>query len=130
VREGLRGCFGEAARSQPWERVLCHGDRIGDNPLSDRAGRLWAVDWDAVTLPPRERDLALFAGQGFERFLDDYGPMAGGLVLGSATDPSRVTVSPAATELGLTWMATVAAGANQTRPGRDRQSERPGGCRT
>jgi aminoglycoside phosphotransferase (APT) family kinase protein len=64
--------LGAAARSRPTERVLCHGDLIGDNLLADRSGRLWAVDWDGAVLAPRERDLALFAGQGFERFLDDY----------------------------------------------------------
>jgi len=64
--------LGEAARSRSWERVLCHGDLVGDNLLGDRGGRLWAVDWDGAVLAPRERDLALFAGQGFERFLDDY----------------------------------------------------------
>jgi spectinomycin phosphotransferase len=61
-----------AARSRPKQRVLCHGDLIGDNLLRDPAGRLWAVDWDGVALAPRELDLALFAGRGFERFLDDY----------------------------------------------------------
>jgi len=35
------------------------------------------VDWDGATLAPCERDLALFTGQGFERFLDDYGGDAG-----------------------------------------------------
>jgi spectinomycin phosphotransferase len=64
--------LGEAARAQPRERVLCHGDLIGDNLLADRGGQLWAVDWDGATLAARERDLALFAGLGFERFLDDY----------------------------------------------------------
>jgi spectinomycin phosphotransferase len=64
--------LGHAARLRPEQRVLCHGDLIGDNLLRDRAGRLWAVDWDGATLAPRELDLALFAGRGFERFLDDY----------------------------------------------------------
>jgi spectinomycin phosphotransferase len=64
--------LGAAARSGPTERVLCHGDLIGDNLLVDRGGRLWAVDWDGAVLAPRERDLALFAGQGFERFLGHY----------------------------------------------------------
>jgi spectinomycin phosphotransferase len=66
------GALAAAARSRPTERVLCHGDLIGDNLLADRGGRLWAVDWDGAVLAPRERDLALFAGPGFERFLDDY----------------------------------------------------------
>jgi spectinomycin phosphotransferase len=69
--------LGDTARSRPRERVLCHGDLIGDNMLGDRGGRLWAVDWDGAALAPRERDLALFSGQGFERFLDDYEGDAG-----------------------------------------------------
>jgi spectinomycin phosphotransferase len=64
--------LGEVARSQPHERVLCHGDLIGDNLLGDQSGRLWVVDWDGASAAPRERDLALFAGRGFARFLDDY----------------------------------------------------------
>jgi spectinomycin phosphotransferase len=62
--------LGEVARSQPRERVLCHGDLIGDNLLCDRGGRLWLVDWDGAALGPR--DLALFAGQRFKRFFDAY----------------------------------------------------------
>jgi len=64
--------LGKAARSRPGEQVLCHGDLIGDNLLRDRAGRLWAVDWDGAARAPRELDLALFAGWGFPRFLDSY----------------------------------------------------------
>jgi spectinomycin phosphotransferase len=78
--------LGEVARSQPRERVLCHGDLIGDNLLGDRGGRLWVVDWDGAGLAPRERDLALFAGQGFARFLDAYEHSAGGCDL----DPDLV----------------------------------------
>jgi spectinomycin phosphotransferase len=70
--------LGDAARSRPGERVLCHGDLIGDNLLGDHAGRLWAVDWDGAALAPRERDLTLFTGQELERFLDDYQHAAGG----------------------------------------------------
>jgi spectinomycin phosphotransferase len=70
--------LGDAARSQPRERVLCHGDLRGDNLLGDRAGRVWLVDWDAAALAPRERDLALFAGQGFEPFLAGYQRAADG----------------------------------------------------
>jgi len=83
-RESLLGMqervqtLGKVARSRPRQWVLCHGDLIGDNLLCDRGGRLWAVDWDGAALGPRERDLALFAGQGFERFLDDYEGDAGG----------------------------------------------------
>jgi spectinomycin phosphotransferase len=57
--------------------VLCHGDLIGDNLLRDRGGRLWLVDWDGAVLAPRELDLALFSGQGFERFLAHYRAAAG-----------------------------------------------------
>jgi hypothetical protein len=32
--------LGDAARSQPWERVLCHGGLIGDNLPGDRGGWL------------------------------------------------------------------------------------------
>jgi spectinomycin phosphotransferase len=64
--------LGDAARSQPRERVLCHGDLRGDNLLGDRAGRVWVVDWDGAVLAPRERDLAGFAGRGFARFLAGY----------------------------------------------------------
>jgi aminoglycoside phosphotransferase (APT) family kinase protein len=70
--------LGEVARSQPGERVLCHGDLIDDNLLADRGGRLWVVDWDAAALAPRERDLALFAGKVFQRFPDRYERAAGG----------------------------------------------------
>jgi hypothetical protein len=46
--------LGEAARSRPAPRVLCHGDLIVDNLLMDRRGRLWAVDWEGAALAPRE----------------------------------------------------------------------------
>lgn len=69
--------LGDAARSQPRELVLCHGDLRGDNLLGDRSGRVWLVDWDGAALAPRERDLALFAGRGFEPFLAGYQRAAG-----------------------------------------------------
>jgi aminoglycoside phosphotransferase (APT) family kinase protein len=64
--------LGDAVRSRPRELVLCHGDLRGDNLLGDRAGRVWLVDWDGAVLAPRERDLVLFAGRGFEPFLAGY----------------------------------------------------------
>jgi spectinomycin phosphotransferase len=76
MSERLRA-LGKAARSRAGEQVLCHGDLIGDNLLRDRAGRLWAVDWDGAARAPRELDLALFAGRGFQRFLDSYRVAAG-----------------------------------------------------
>jgi hypothetical protein len=33
---------------------------------------VWVVDWDGAALAPRERDLALFTGEGFEPFLAGY----------------------------------------------------------
>jgi spectinomycin phosphotransferase len=69
--------LGAAARSRSTGHVLCHGDLIGDNLLRDRGGRLWLVDWDGATMAPRELDLVLFGGQGFERFLAHYEAAAG-----------------------------------------------------
>lgn len=39
--------LGEVARSQPRERVLCHGDLIGDNLLCDRGGQRFKRFFDA-----------------------------------------------------------------------------------
>jgi spectinomycin phosphotransferase len=64
--------LGDAARSQPRERVLCHGDLRGDNLLGDHAARVWLVDWDGAVLAPRERDLVSFTGQRFGPFLAGY----------------------------------------------------------
>ena len=69
--------LGAAAGARAQERVLCHGDLIGDNLLVDRGGRLWVVDWDGARLAPRELDLALFTGPGFGRFLAAYEADAG-----------------------------------------------------
>jgi len=43
-------------------RVLCHGDLHTWNVLVDRERRLWIVDWDEVTLSPKERDLMFVVG--------------------------------------------------------------------
>jgi Ser/Thr protein kinase RdoA (MazF antagonist) len=69
--------LGKAVSARRYELVLCHGDLIGDNLLRDRAGQLCAVDWDRAVRAPRELDLALFAGPGFQRFLDSYRLAAG-----------------------------------------------------
>jgi hypothetical protein len=61
---------------------------IGDNLLRDRAGRLWAVDWDGAARAPRELDLALFAGRAFQRFLDSYRVAAGDTEL--VVDPDLI----------------------------------------
>jgi len=107
MQERLRA-LAKAARSRPTERVLCHGDLIGDNLLADRGGRLWAVDWDGAVLAPRERDLALFAGQGFERFLDDYQADSGAQDL----DPDLVAFFLLRRNLDdlVDWLGAVLAG--------------------
>jgi spectinomycin phosphotransferase len=69
--------LGAAARSTAAERVLCHGDLIGDNLLLDRGRLVWLVDWDGATLAPREADLAMFTGEEFERFFAAYQAAAG-----------------------------------------------------
>jgi len=78
--------LGKAAWSRAGDPVLCHGDLISDNLLGDRAGRLWAVDWDGAVRAPPELDLALFAGRGFQRFLDSYRVAAGDTELVVAPD--------------------------------------------
>lgn len=45
------------------ELVLCHGDIHGGNVLIGTRGDFYIVDWDTVTLAPRERDL-MFIGAG------------------------------------------------------------------
>jgi Ser/Thr protein kinase RdoA (MazF antagonist) len=44
--------LGDAARTQPSELVLCHGDLYGDNLLVDGTGRVWLVDWDGLRWHP------------------------------------------------------------------------------
>jgi spectinomycin phosphotransferase len=78
--------LGDRVRSRPCDRVLCHGDLITDNLLSDRTGRLWLVDWDAAVFAPPELDVSLFTGDDFERFLDGYQLSGGGRDL----DPDRI----------------------------------------
>jgi hypothetical protein len=91
--------LGAAAAARPHDRVLCHGDLIGDNLLVDRAGRLWVVDWDGAKLAPREADLALFAGGGFGRLVPVAPARAGGPhrphpPAAGRPAPERLTVSP------------------------------------
>jgi spectinomycin phosphotransferase len=62
---------------------LCHGDLHTWNVLLDESGALWLVDWDEVTLAPRERDL-MFVIEGIgpglvspadtAAFMGGYGP--------------------------------------------------------
>lgn len=50
-------------RSRPGKFVLCHADLHAGNLLIDPGGALFLVDWDTLTLAPRERDL-MFIGAG------------------------------------------------------------------
>lgn len=50
-------------RSRPGEFVLCHADLHAGNLLIDPGGALFLVDWDTLTLAPRERDL-MYIGAG------------------------------------------------------------------
>lgn len=52
-----------AVRELPQEYILCHGDIHGGNVLIGANGDLYVVDWDTITLAPRERDL-MFIGAG------------------------------------------------------------------
>lgn len=57
------------------DRVLCHGDLIGDNVLIGDNGHVVAiVDWDWAELAPREHDLWIATeGPRPATFLDAYG---------------------------------------------------------
>jgi len=52
-----------AVQGLPQEHVLCHGDIHGGNVLISTSGDFYIVDWDTITLAPRERDL-MFVGAG------------------------------------------------------------------
>jgi aminoglycoside phosphotransferase (APT) family kinase protein len=49
--------LGRHRKAQPPAFGVCHCDIHTDNVMVDRAGRLWIVDWDALLLAPKERDL-------------------------------------------------------------------------
>jgi spectinomycin phosphotransferase len=49
--------IGRKLQSTSGPLVLCHGDIHAGNLLVDSASYLWIVDWDEVTLAPKERDL-------------------------------------------------------------------------
>lgn len=70
-------------RMQPPTHVLCHTDLHGYNVLTDEAGRVRLVDWDAPLRAPRERDLMFIGGAQFgtltaaeeqRLFFTGYGP--------------------------------------------------------
>jgi spectinomycin phosphotransferase len=67
-------------------QVLCHADLHTRNVLVDADEQPWIVDWDEVTLAPRERDLMFVVGGGIghgmvrpgdtDRFFEGYGQVA------------------------------------------------------
>jgi aminoglycoside phosphotransferase (APT) family kinase protein len=59
------------------DRVLCHGDLIGDKVLIGEDGEVVAiVDWDGAELAPREHDLRIVTeGPRPDTFLDASGPV-------------------------------------------------------
>lgn len=71
------------AKELPQELVLCHADIHAGNVLIGASGDFHVVDWDTITLAPRERDL-MFIGGGIagvskqprevELFYTGYGP--------------------------------------------------------
>lgn len=63
--------LGREFRDRPLKFVLCHADMHPWNVLVDRDDGLWLIDWDEVTLAPKERDL-MFAVGGIGR--DGVGP--------------------------------------------------------
>jgi len=50
------------AEELPQELVLCHADIHAGNVLIAVSGDFYVVDWDTVTLAPRERDLMFIGG--------------------------------------------------------------------
>lgn len=74
--------LGRELRDRPLTFVLCHADMHPGNVLIDGAGDMWLIDWDDVTLAPKERDLMFPIGGlggdgvGAEQtasFLEGYG---------------------------------------------------------
>lgn len=56
----------DALRARNPEMVLCHADIHGGNVLIDKNDTLYIVDWDTLTIAPKERDL-MFIGGGIGR---------------------------------------------------------------
>jgi spectinomycin phosphotransferase len=49
--------LGRELRTRPTPSVICHGDPHLGNVLLGRDRRVWLIDWDDVSLAPREKDL-------------------------------------------------------------------------
>ena len=77
------GQLGETLRGRPLDQVLCHGDIHAGNVLIDENHALYIVDWDTLSMAPKERDL-MFVGAGIGNvwnslreealFYQGYGP--------------------------------------------------------
>lgn len=52
--------------------VITHGDPNCDNFIKDQNGVLHLTDWGDLAIGPPERDLALWTGDGFAVFLQQY----------------------------------------------------------
>ena len=73
-------------RGRELPHVLCHADIHSANVLVASDGQPWIVDWDEVTLAPKERDLMFVTGGGIseymfppgseQHFYAGYGPAA------------------------------------------------------
>lgn len=57
------GELAEGLQDRSVDLVLCHGDIHAGNVLIDRNGTLYIVDWDTLSLAPKERDL-MYVGAG------------------------------------------------------------------
>lgn len=60
----------ETLKQQTFELVCCHGDLHSGNLLVDQHGTIHLIDWDTLSLAPKEKDL-MFLGGGIGGMLDD-----------------------------------------------------------
>ncbi len=70
--------LGARLQARDHEHVICHADIHLANIMVDSAGAIHIVDWDEVTLAPKERDLMFFlvdghANEAVFAFMDGYG---------------------------------------------------------
>ncbi|MCY4540640.1 MAG: aminoglycoside phosphotransferase family protein [Chloroflexi bacterium] len=70
--------LGSRLEARGHEHVICHADIHPANIMVDAAGAIHIVDWDEVTLAPKERDLMYFLVDGHSSddvsaFMDGYG---------------------------------------------------------
>ncbi len=56
--------LGRNLHARPMESVLCHADAHTHNVLIDKQEGFHIVDWDGVTLAPKERDLMFMLSSG------------------------------------------------------------------